>query len=198
MAGIVRAVMHDYFGVDPYVIALNVGWAAFSLIILMAAIAVARETRQVRKTIRIEVQIPAIIHYASGISLRTMTSDMSMGGTLLDAPEGHHESDEIEEIDLLLKSGTITIPVSKISADEKCIRLSFGAMPLSRRRELVRVVLARADAWIQPEYKKDNPLVSLGTIVRTVFELFWLTWKDRQAKRRRAAQRAAAKEDSAA
>nr|MBA2817626.1 Cellulose synthase catalytic subunit [UDP-forming] [Candidatus Pantoea persica] len=63
----IAAVMHNYFGVDPYVIALNVGWAIFSLIILMAAIAVARETRQVRKTIRIEVEIPAIIHYASGI-----------------------------------------------------------------------------------------------------------------------------------
>ncbi|WP_207092299.1 hypothetical protein, partial [Pantoea agglomerans] len=38
---------------------------------------------------------------------------------------------------------------------------------------------ARADAWIQPEYKQDNPLISLGTIIRTVFELFWLTWKGR-------------------
>ncbi len=54
--------------------------------------------------------------------------------------------------------------MSKISGDEETIRLRFGDMPLSRRRELVRVVLARADAWIQPEYKQDNPLVSLGTI----------------------------------
>ncbi len=197
VAGIVRATMHDYFGVDPYVIALNVGWAIFSLIILMAAIAVARETKQVRKTIRIEVQIPAIIHYASGISSRTMTSDLSMGGAHLDAPDNRHEHDTIEEIDLLLKSGTITIPASKISGDEESIRLSFGAMPLSRRRELVRVVLARADAWIQPEYKQDNPLTSLGTIIRTVFELFWLTWLDRREKRKGGAQNVAVKEDSA-
>lgn len=194
-AGVGRAVMHDYFGVDPYVIALNVGWALFSLIILMAAIAVARETRQVRKTIRIEVEIPAIIHYASGISSRTRTSDLSMGGAQLDAPDNRHETDEIEEIDLLLQSGAITIPVSKISGDDKSIRLRFAAMPLARRRELVRVVLARADAWLQPEYKKDNALLSLGTIIRTVFELFWLTWKDRRAKGRAPA---AAKEDGAA
>jgi cellulose synthase (UDP-forming) len=197
IAGVVRATAHDYFGVDPYVIALNVGWAVFSLIILMAAIAVARETKQVRKTIRIDVQIPAVIHYASGISSRTQTSDLSMGGAQLDAPDNRHEQDEIEEIDLLLKSGTITIPVSKISGDDESIRLRFGDMPLSRRRELVRVVLARADAWIQPEYKQDNPLVSLGTIIRTVFELFWLTWKDRREKRKRDNQ-PAVKEDSAA
>jgi cellulose synthase (UDP-forming) len=196
VAGIVRATMHDYFGVDPYVIALNVGWAVFSLIILMAAIAVARETKQVRKTIRIEVQIPAIIHYASGISSRTMTSDLSMGGANLDAPDNRHEHDTIEEIDLILKSGTITIPATKISGDEESIRLSFGAMPLARRRELVRVVLARADAWIQPEYKQDNPLTSLGTIIRTVFELFWLTWRDRREKRKSGPD-VAAKEDSA-
>jgi len=169
----------------------------FSLVILMAAIAVARETKQVRKTIRIEVQIPAVIHYASGISSRTQTSDLSMGGAQLDAPDGRHEHDEIEEIDLLLKSGAITIPVSKISGDAESIRLRFENMPLARRRELVRVVLARADAWIQPEYKQDNPLVSLGTIIRTVFELFWLTWKDRREKRKRASQPAVKKEDSA-
>lgn len=184
VAGVVRAVAHTYFGVDPYVIALNVGWAVFSLIILMAAIAVARETRQVRKTIRIDVQIPAVIHYASGISSRTRTSDLSMGGAQLDAPDNRHAHDEIEEIDLLLKSGTITIPVSKISGDEETIRLRFGDMPLARRRELVRVVLARADAWIAPEYRQDNPLVSLTTIIRTVFELFWLSWKDRREKRK--------------
>ncbi|MSE16121.1 cellulose synthase, partial [Pantoea agglomerans] len=199
VAGVVRAVMHDYFGVDPYVIALNVGWAIFSLIILMAAIAVARETKQVRKTIRVEVQIPAIIHYASGISSRTQTSNLSMGGAQLDAPDGRHETDEIEEIDLLLKSGAITIPVSQISGDDESIRLRFEAMPLARRRELVRVVLARADAWIQPEYKQDNPLISLGTIIRTVFELFWLTWKGRHDKRKNVDPvAAAAKEDGAA
>ena len=85
--------------------------------------------------------------------------------------------------------------MSKISGDDKSIRLRFAAMPLARRRELVRVVLARADAWLQPEYKKDNALLSLGTIIRTVFELFWLTWKDRRAKGRAPA---AAKEDGAA
>ncbi|WP_312241899.1 UDP-forming cellulose synthase catalytic subunit [Pantoea sp.] len=197
VAGVVRAVAHNYFGVDPWVIALNIGWATFSLIILMAAVAVARETKQVRKTIRIDVQLPAIIHYASGISSRTVTSDLSMGGAQLIAPDLRHQHDQIEEIDLLLNSGAITIPVSHISSDEKVIRLRFEDMPLARRRELVRVVLARADAWIQPQYKQDKILLSLGTIVRTVFELFWLSWKERKSKRR-AASAAAVKKDSAA
>lgn len=45
IAGIVRAVMYDYFNVDPRVIVFNVVWAMLSVIILLAAIAVAKETR---------------------------------------------------------------------------------------------------------------------------------------------------------
>lgn len=182
VSGTVRAVAHDYFGVDPWVIALNVGWALFSLIILMAAIAVARETKQTRKTIRIDVVIPVVLHYASGISSRTATVNLSMGGAQITAPDNRHETDEIEAIDLMLQSGAISIPVSLIGAEEGVIRLKFDEIPLARRRELVRVVLSRADAWIKPEGPKDKPLRSLVTIVRTVFELFWLTWKDRRSK----------------
>ncbi|EPF12985.1 Cellulose synthase 1 [Cedecea davisae] len=184
IAGIVRACAHDYFGVDPKVIALNVGWGLYSLIFLLAAIAVARETRQTRKTIRIEVDVPVVIHYASGISSRSHTLDLSMGGCRIKVPDERHLTDEIEEVELQLHSGAISIPVKVIASDESTIRLMFEEIPLARRRELVRVVLARADAWIQPPKPQDNPFRSLLTIIRCVFELFWLTWKDRRAARR--------------
>lgn len=184
IAGIVRAFAHDYYGVDPRVIALNVGWGLYSLIFLLAAIAVARETRQTRKTIRIDVTIPVLIHYASGISSRSQTADLSMGGCRIELPDDRHLTDEIEEIELLLQSGAISIPVTVVTTDERYIRLMFDDIPLSRRRELVRVVLARADAWIQPPKPQDNPFRSLATIVRCVFDLFWMTWKTRRANRR--------------
>jgi cellulose synthase (UDP-forming) len=113
IAGIVRAFAHDYYGVDPKVIALNVGWGLYSLIFLLAAIAVARETRQTRKTIRIDVNIPVLIHYASGISSRSHTLDLSMGGCRIAAPDDRHLSDQIEEVELLLHSGAISITVRK-------------------------------------------------------------------------------------
>ncbi|SQA98668.1 Cellulose synthase catalytic subunit [UDP-forming] [Cedecea neteri] len=136
------------------------------------------------KTIRIEVDVPVVIHYASGISSRSHTLDLSMGGCRIKVPDDRHLSDEIEEIELQLHSGAISIPVKMISADESTIRLMFDEIPLARRRELVRVVLARADAWIQPPKPQDNPFRSLLTIIRCVFELFWLTWKDKRAARR--------------
>jgi len=191
IAGIVRACAHDYFGVDPRVIALNVGWGLYSLIFLLAAIAVARETRQTRKTIRIEVEIPVLIHYASGIVSRSQTADLSMGGCRIVAPDDRHLKDEIEEIELLLHSGAIALPVQTIASDENAIRLMFNDIPLARRRELVRVVLARADAWIHPPKPQDNPFRSMLTIVRCVFDLFWLTWRSRRENRRLRAEKAA-------
>jgi cellulose synthase (UDP-forming) len=184
IAGIVRACAHDYFGVDPRVIALNVGWGLYSLIFLLAAIAVARETRQTRKTIRIDVSVPVVVHYASGISSRSHTLDLSMGGCRIAVVDDRHLSDEIEEVELQLQSGAISIPVQTIASDDKSIRLMFDEIPLARRRELVRVVLARADAWIYPPKPQDNPFRSLLTIIRSVFDLFWLTWKSRRENRR--------------
>ena len=189
IAGIVRACAHDYFGVDPRVIALNVGWGLYSLIFLLAAIAVARETRQTRKTIRIEVEIPVLIHYASGIVSRSQTADLSMGGCRIVAPDDRHLNDEIEEIELLLHSGAIALPVQTVASDENAIRLKFNDIPLARRRELVRVVLARADAWIHPPKPQDNPFRSMLTIVRCVFDLFWLTWRSRRENRRLRAEK---------
>ena len=194
--GIVRAFAYDHFAVDPKVIALNVGWGLYSLIFLLAAIAVARETRQTRKTIRIDVKIPALIHYASGISSRSETADLSMGGCRVAVPDDRHLTDEIEEIELLLQSGAISIPVKTIAADDAYVRLMFEDIPLSRRRELVRVVLSRADAWIQPPRPQDNPFRSMLTIMRCVFDLFWLTWKSRRENRRQRAVLKAAQEES--
>ncbi|WP_312414468.1 UDP-forming cellulose synthase catalytic subunit [Pseudescherichia sp.] len=192
--GIVRAFAYDHFGVDPKVIALNVGWGLYSLIFLLAAIAVARETRQTRKTIRIDVKIPTLIHYASGISSRSETADLSMGGCRVAVPDSRHLTDEIEEIELQLQSGAISIPVKTIAADDTYVRLKFEDIPLSRRRELVRVVLSRADAWIQPQRPQDNPFRSMLTIMRCVFDLFWLTWKSRRENRRQRAVLKAAQE----
>lgn len=188
VAGVVRVVAHGYFNVDPMVVALNIAWACFSVLILLAAIAVAKETRQVRKTIRIDVALPAIVHYASGISVRTTTVDMSMGGVKLLTPDERYQHDVIEEVELLLQSGAVCIPVSLINGDSEVLRLQFGAMPLSRRRELVRVVLARADAWISEPYPQDRPLRSLLGIMRCVVELFTHS---------RQARRAAAKKEAA-
>lgn len=121
-----------------------------------------------------------------------------MGGCRMAIVDERHTFDEIEEIELILESGAIAIPAKLVAVDNHFIRVMFDEdIPLSRRRELVRVVLSRADAWINPPRQQDNPFRSFVTILRCVFELFWLTWKSRRSRRRhRATAAAVAKEDS--
>lgn len=95
-----------------------------------------------------------------------------------------------------MQSGAISIPVKTMGVDGEFIRLMFAEdIPLARRRELVRVVLSRADAWINPPKPQDNPFRSMLTIMRCVFDLFWLTWKTRRETRRQRAVHNASQED---
>jgi cellulose synthase (UDP-forming) len=182
--GVIRLVMPDHYGANPQVIWLNIAWASFSMIILLAAIAVARETRQVRKTIRIDATLPAVLYFASGAAMRTETLDLSMGGVKLKTPDERFLNDPIEEVEISLKSGAVCFPVELIDADKSVTRLMFKEMPIEKRRELVRVVLARADAWIQTKpFPQDRPLRSLLGILRCIFELFYFSWRDRRAKK---------------
>ncbi|MEC5342302.1 UDP-forming cellulose synthase catalytic subunit [Brenneria populi] len=193
--GSARTLLEHYSGMSPEVIFLNIFWASFNVLILLAAVATARETRQVRQTIRIDANIPAIVHFASGISLRTHTLNLSMGGVRLVTPDQRYKTDQIEEVELLLHSGAVCIPVQVIDASDEILQLKFEDMPLSKRRELVRVVLTRADAWLNPPYPQDKPLKSLLGIVRCVLELFWFAM--RGDKRRKKPVNAAAKTDDA-
>ncbi|MCG8707080.1 UDP-forming cellulose synthase catalytic subunit [Brenneria sp. 4F2] len=187
-----RALMDHYIGMNPQVIFLNVFWAGFNVLILLAAIAAARETRQVRQAIRIDANIPAIVHFASGISLRTHTLNLSMGGVRLVTPDERYKTDKIEEVELLLHSGAVSIPVEIIDANDKILQLKFEDMPLSKRRELVRVVLTRADAWLAPPYPHDNPIKSLLGIIRCVLELFWYAIRGNKHPRKSASEPAKA------
>lgn len=188
LGGIHLAFPH-YFNVDSQVVILNIVWATLSLLILMAAIAVARETKQIRKTIRVDVEIPAIIHFADDMAVRTHTLDMSMGGVKLAPIDQQYHGTTIEEIEILLQSGAVSFPVSTVSNNEKDIRLMFEEISLDQRRELVRVVLARADAWIPDgPHAKDRPLKSLLGILRCIYELFYFSWKDHRANKRQAAE----------
>ncbi|MFB9136081.1 UDP-forming cellulose synthase catalytic subunit [Vibrio olivae] len=187
--GVYRALGHSSFMADPMVVALNIGWASYGLFFLLAAIAAGRETRQVRKTIRLDVKIPAVIHYASGVLSRTHTVDLSMGGCLVALPAQQHD-DAVEAIELQLHSGAIAIPVEQIGVGEQGYRLKFSDVSLSHRRELVRIVLSRADAWVRPPREKDRPLRSLAMIASCIWEVVVKSLKARRISQKRSLEKA--------
>ena len=66
-----RFYWNEYYAIERDVMLLNVFWAGFSLITLLAAIAAAREQRQVRTNVRVPLVLPASIYLADGHVLKT-------------------------------------------------------------------------------------------------------------------------------
>jgi cellulose synthase (UDP-forming) len=93
-----------------------------------------------------------------------------MGGCLVALP-ADQRSEAVEAIELQLRSGSIAIPVEQIGVNEKGYRLKFSEVSLNHRRELVRIVLARSDAWVRAPRKQDRPLRSLVTIASCIWDV---------------------------
>ena len=80
---IIRYLLNDFQGIDPLVIVLNLVWATYSLFIVLASIAVGKETRQIRKNTRIKASLPITLHFDDGAKLQTTTEDIFYGDGVL-------------------------------------------------------------------------------------------------------------------
>src|SRR5579864_1654273 len=107
--GVVRWWLTDYN--DTEVLLLNVFWALFNLLTIAAAIAVAREARQLRSAVRHELVLPAVIHMANGRTLATQTDNISTGGAQFASPrpEGLEPGDMVE-VELPMGTSSAVIP----------------------------------------------------------------------------------------
>nr|WP_318383909.1 UDP-forming cellulose synthase catalytic subunit [uncultured Enterobacter sp.] len=169
-----RYFMHDYAGIDPRVILFNIAWGCFSSITLLASIAVAKETRQVRKTIRVNASLPAKVLFSDGSHMMTHTLDISMGGARVALAKGEDLSYKAPvQIELGLGNDIAHVPIRTAGIGAGDIRMEFDRLPLNERRKLVRVVLSRADAWFKPPHAPDRPLASFLGILQCVWELFF-------------------------
>lgn len=185
--GLVRLYWHEYYGVQPNVMLLNIFWAGFSLFTLLAAIAVARERRQVRGSVRVDLALPATLYLVDGHTLSTETVDISMTGVSLKNPVGDGFKGDPEDVELVLDNRRVVLPVELMGANRHFLRLRFGSFDVDRRRGLVRMVMGRADAWLDDgERRQDNPLRSFLAVARCIVALFFPNWLSRDEEEREA------------
>src|SRR5262249_36161300 len=71
---------------DSEVLVLNVAWALFNLLTIGAAIAVGRETRQLRSSVRLGLELPSVIYLPDGQSVVTRSRNLSTTGGMFAAP----------------------------------------------------------------------------------------------------------------
>lgn len=155
------------FDADVETIILNLIWTLYNLIMLGAAIAVANEARQVRRSQRVAMKIPAAVRTEDGRSYVCTTTDYSDGGVgvtfpvPLQVPVG-------QRVKLALQRG---MDEFEFDASVTLIRgnhmgLRFAPMSTQQSVDFVQCTFARADSWVVwgDKRKPDKPLASMREV----------------------------------
>src|SRR5690606_17495563 len=139
----------------------------YNILLLGAAIAVASETKQVRRTHRVTMRLPAVLHLPSGHLLRCHTVDFSEGGTALavaDLPT--LENDQEVTVSLWRGDEEFTFPAQVVGQSGDRLRLRWNLQTTEQQATLVQCTFARADAWVDwaEGRQHDKPLLELRRV----------------------------------
>ena len=178
------------FDIQNDTLALNTAWALFSLMLLVAAISVARERRQVRRDIRIDVALPVSLYFDDGYVVDCQTRNISMGGMAARMPDRFVLGDrKVTDISLPMGDEMLTVPVAAVHMSGSDAKLRFLPLEPRRERMLVRAVMGRADAW-QPI--APHPIVSGLRSFLDIAKVDWRTLRRIVTPTRKAGKKVAA------
>ena len=153
---------------------LNSIWVTLSLLIVMAALAVGRETRQIRSRARVRATLPVTLWLPDGRVIAGVSRDLSMGGAHLsvERPEGIEDgTDVLSEFDL--HGERLLLPARVLRWQAASLQLSWRPDGVVDESRIVEVVFGRADAWTDwDRFPLDRPLASLWQVLVSIRGLF--------------------------
>ena len=151
VAGFARLLWPDVFHVQIGTLLLNTGWTLFSLMILIAAISVGREARQLREDVRFDADLPVTLYFADGYVVDGRTINVSMGGLAIRMPPRFEFKDRVvTDIGLETGGGLFTLPVDTVAMSGDRARIKFKPLSIDDQKQLVKAMMGRADSW-EPE-----------------------------------------------
>ncbi|MES2682862.1 MAG: UDP-forming cellulose synthase catalytic subunit [Pseudomonadota bacterium] len=168
LVGLGRFVYWNTHEVDTVV--LNMVWTVYNTIIIGAALAVAWESRQVRRTIRVNVAIGARIRIPDGPEIEAVTADISEGGTglKLAIPQSIPQNAMIE-VALAPDFRLVWTPAKVVRSKGESLFLEFAQpMSIDQERQLVYAIFGRADAWVS--WSADRPNDRIGESFRAILD----------------------------
>jgi len=174
LLGVAVGIWRHFYGPENEVLTVWVSllWVFYNLIILGGAVAVSVESKQVRRSHRVEISMPAAIAREDGHLFSCTLHDFSDGGVGVKI-NGQAQVLEGQKVQLLLKRGqqeyAFPTQVVRVSGSEIGLQL----LPLSPRQHIdfVQCTFARADTWAlwQDSFPEDKPLESLLDILKLGF-----------------------------
>ncbi|MES2884725.1 MAG: UDP-forming cellulose synthase catalytic subunit [Pseudomonadota bacterium] len=168
LVGIGRFVYWNTHEVDTVV--LNMVWTVYNSIIIGAALSVAWESRQVRRSIRVNVAIGSRIRIPDGPEIEGVTADISEGGTglKLSTPQSIPHGAMID-VALAPDFRLVWIPCKVIRSKGESLFLEFvQPMGIDQERQLVYAIFGRADAWVS--WSADRPNDRIGESFRAILD----------------------------
>ncbi|TXI29876.1 MAG: UDP-forming cellulose synthase catalytic subunit [Aquipseudomonas alcaligenes] len=151
-------------------------WVIYNLLIIGAAVAVAAEIRQVRRTHRVQMRLPAALCLDSGHAYPCTLVDYSDGGVGLELDERLPLALG-ERVRLLLSRGRREFAFdAKVSRNlDRNLGLTFSELDVQQRIDLVQCTFARADAWLEwhAQMEPDRPLRSFVDVLKLGGVGYW-------------------------
>ncbi len=149
---------------------LNLVWTAYSLVMLGAAIGVAREARQVRRMHRVSTRLPAVVYLQDGRVLQATCTDFSMTGLglQLGSASGLQPGQPLD-VGLWWDGRECALPARvTLSKGGGAVGVEFTALTTRQQVELVQCTFARPDSWTQRSSGReaDRPLQGLQEILQ--------------------------------
>ncbi len=133
---------------ETVMVLMNLMWTVYTLLVLGAAIGVASESKQVRRTHRVSTRLPAVVYLESGQVLKATCVDFSMTGLGLNVEAlPPMQTGEFLQVSLWAGEDEQNFPMRVVSNRGESLALQFD--PLSREQEiqLVQCTFARPNAW---------------------------------------------------
>ena len=153
---------------------LNSVWAGFSLLIVMAALAVGRETRQIRRNARVRARLPVAVLLPDGRAVQGVSRNLSLSGGALrvDRPEDMPE-DALLLLEFAAGNAPLVIPALAQRWSGGTLQVVWQIDGIAAEGKVAQLVFGRADAWMHwDRYPVDRPLTSLWQVVVSIRGLF--------------------------
>lgn len=146
---------------------LNLLWTLYNFMILGATLAVALETRQIRRNWRVRSVMRAMVRLPNGRTIACETEDYSEGGVALRLPAAFElPRDQDVTVSIFRGDRAFSFPARVVFSAGTTLRLQFHDMTLEDYRSLVAATFSRGDAWQEwlPERDVDQPLKGLQEV----------------------------------
>lgn len=149
---------------------LNLGWTFYNLIIIGGALAVAAETRQLRRAVRVRVKLPIALRSTADKQIKYMNSvDLSQGGlSLMMSDDLQVQVGDRVQVILLPNRSDVWIDTRVRRLGHGIMALEFEPLSIIQESALVYALFGRADAWMEwrDMQKNDRPLHALFEVWR--------------------------------